>query len=88
MNILEVIQRQAVPTPWVEGEKIPWDDPEFSQRMLAEHLSPAHDAAGWRFEIIDRHVACIHHSLLSGKPATTGSNGRNVMSAFMRPWGG
>lgn len=69
MNLLDLISRAKVPTPWTEGEKIPWDDPEFSERMLKEHLSQDHDAASRRFEKIDAHVNWIHRELLSGRPA-------------------
>jgi SAM-dependent methyltransferase len=66
---MDIIQRQDPPEPWAEGEKIPWNDPGFSARMLHEHLSQAHDAASRRFEIIDRHVSWIHKTVLTGKPA-------------------
>jgi SAM-dependent methyltransferase len=69
MNLLDMVCRQPVPEPWAEGEKIPWNDPEFSQRMLEEHLSQTHDAASRRFAVIDRHVAWIHEQLLAGQPA-------------------
>jgi SAM-dependent methyltransferase len=69
MELIDLIQRQTVPLPWSEGEKIPWNEPGFSWRMLAEHLSQAHDAASRRFEIIDQHVEWIHHTVLSGKPS-------------------
>ncbi|MFN2224670.1 MAG: class I SAM-dependent methyltransferase [Anaerolineae bacterium] len=69
MNLLDLVHRQEVPEPWAEGEKIPWNDPEFSRRMLKEHLSQAHDAASRRAEIIDRQVAWIHDSLLKGQPS-------------------
>ena len=68
MNLIDIIHRQAVPIPWSEGEKIPWNDPGFSQRMLLEHLSQEHDAASRRNQTIDRHVAWIHHSVLSDQP--------------------
>ena len=68
MSLLEVAGRQPVGEPWVEGEKIPWHDPDFSERMLAEHLSQSHDAASRRFDRIDRHVAWIHRELLEGVP--------------------
>jgi len=48
MNLLDIIQRRAVPVPWEEGEKIPWHDPDFSRRMLREHLSQTHDLASRR----------------------------------------
>jgi SAM-dependent methyltransferase len=69
MELLDVVQRQAKPEPWAEGEKIPWDEPAFSQRMLDEHLSQAHNSASRRSEIINRQVAWIHGALLSGKPS-------------------
>ena len=68
MKLLDVVRRQSVPKPWAEGEKIPWDDPDFSRRMLNEHLSQEHDAASRRFEIIDSHVRWIHHQVLKGNP--------------------
>lgn len=66
MKLMDVIGRRPVAEPWVEGEKIPWDDPEFSRRMLAEHLSQRHDAASRRLGTIDSHVDWIHRELLNG----------------------
>lgn len=68
MDLMDIIHRQTVPDPWSEGEKIPWNEPGFSQRMLREHLSQAHDAASRRFETIERHVAWIQHFVLSDQP--------------------
>lgn len=67
MNLLDLINRTDVPAPWSEGEKIPWNDPAFSERMLKEHLSQEHDAASRRFEKIDAHVDWIHRELSSGR---------------------
>lgn len=64
MDLENLINRQLPPEPWAEGEKIPWNDPAFSRRMLREHLSQEHDAASRRFETIDRHVAWIHDFVL------------------------
>jgi len=64
MNLLDLINRTGVPEPWSEGEKIPWDEPGFSGRMLKKHLSQDHDAASRRFEHIDAHVDWIHRELL------------------------
>lgn len=69
MNLLDIVNRIPVPVPWEEGDNIPWDEPGFSSRMLAEHLSQAHDAASRRCEKIDRHVQWIHSALLGGRPA-------------------
>lgn len=68
MELINIIHRQTPPEPWAEGEKIPWNEPCFSQRMLKEHLSQAHDAASRRFEIIERQVAWIHYHVLSETP--------------------
>jgi SAM-dependent methyltransferase len=67
MDLLDIVHRQIVPEPWAEGEKIPWNDPDFSQRMLEEHLSQDHDAASRRTELIDQHVEWLHREVLSGK---------------------
>ena len=69
LKLIDIVTRAAIPEPWAEGEKIPWNEPGFSARMLKEHLSQAHDAASRRFEIIDRHVAWIHHHVLGGHSA-------------------
>jgi SAM-dependent methyltransferase len=68
MKLIDIVHRQGLPKPWAEGEKIPWDDPEFSKRMLKEHLSQEHDAASRRSEIIDEHVEWIHDHVLKGEP--------------------
>lgn len=53
---------QAVP------EKIPWDDPAFSARMLREHLDQRHGAASRPFETIDLHCAWIASDVLGETP--------------------
>jgi SAM-dependent methyltransferase len=67
VNLRDVIERRIPPEPWAEGENIPWDEPAFSARMLAEHLSQEHDAASRRLETIDKQVEWVHNELLSGK---------------------
>jgi len=69
MKLLDVCSRVAIPVPWAEGDKIPWDDPAFSERMLKEHLSQDHDLASRRSETIDGHVEWIHENILSGQAA-------------------
>jgi SAM-dependent methyltransferase len=64
LNVM--LHRHDQPIPWA---KIPWDDPDFSRRMLAEHLSQAHDAASRRQTVIDAHAAWIHGQVLSGTPS-------------------
>jgi len=67
VSILELIGREAVPKPWAEGDNIPWSEAGFSERMLKEHLSQAHDMASRRFEVIDGHIEWIHRELLESK---------------------
>jgi SAM-dependent methyltransferase len=69
VTIEEIVRRKARPEPWSEGEKIPWNEPEFSERMLREHLSQKHDLASRRLNIIDAHVDWIHNRMLARRPA-------------------
>ena len=69
MKIEDMITREVPPQPWAEGEKIPWDEPGFSERMLKEHLSQEHDLASRRQERVDRHVAWIEEACLDGRPS-------------------
>ena len=60
MELIELIREAALaPQPWSEGRTIPWQDPAFSRRMLAQHLNQAHDAASRRAEIIEKHIEFI-----------------------------
>jgi SAM-dependent methyltransferase len=68
-HLLDIVARNSDPEPWQEGDNIPWYEPEFSARMLAEHLTQAHDHASRRTTIIDQHVAWIHQTLLQEAPA-------------------
>ncbi len=67
--LLNVVHRKKVPKPWEEAEKIPWNDPDFSRRMLKEHLSQKHDAASRRTALIKKHVDWIHRFALDEKPS-------------------
>ncbi|MFC1683536.1 class I SAM-dependent methyltransferase [Candidatus Zixiibacteriota bacterium] len=68
MTIADLIHRSTPPKPWEEGDNIPWNDPQFSRRMLQEHLSQEHDAASRRSTKIDQHIDWIHRHLLSEQP--------------------
>ena len=69
MNLMDLLQRNPQPEPWAEGEKIPWNEPGFSRRMLREHLSQEYDWASRRGITIEKHVDWIHQKILSGLPA-------------------
>ncbi|MDX1613800.1 MAG: methyltransferase domain-containing protein [Candidatus Promineifilaceae bacterium] len=44
-SLWRLYRRRPVPEPWSKGGNLPWDDPAFSTRMLAEHLDETHGAA-------------------------------------------
>lgn len=69
MNLQDILNRPQPPTPWSEGDNIPWNEPAFSARMLAEHLTQDHDRASRRTHIIDQHVAWIHETILHNTPS-------------------
>lgn len=64
-----IIDRSTPPVPWAEGDNIPWSDPAFSERMLAEHLSQDHDLASRIVPTIDQQVAWIDDSVLQHRPS-------------------
>jgi hypothetical protein len=41
----QLYDRPQPPVPWRDGANLPWDDPAFSERMLAQHLDQGHGAA-------------------------------------------
>ena len=59
LTLASILDRQVPATPWAEGDNLPWDDPAFSERMLAEHLSQQHDRASRRAATIDMQVRFI-----------------------------
>jgi SAM-dependent methyltransferase len=61
-----LLHRSTIPSGW---QKIPWHDPDFSRRMLAEHLSQSHDLASRRQMIIEQHVQWIHRKILREQPS-------------------
>ena len=65
-DLASVVGRPQI-VPWEGVTKIPWDDPDFSRRMLEQHLDQGHPGASRTFETIDRHVAWIETSLLRGR---------------------
>lgn len=67
-NKLIHIMQDAPPADslWRGAHKIPWDDPQFSQRMLQEHLSQDHQLASRKSEAIAQQAAWITGRLLGG----------------------
>ncbi len=69
MKLKELTRRQRPPEPWAESAGLPWDEPDFSERMLAMHLSQDHDWASRREEIIDHQVAWLRETVLAERPS-------------------
>ncbi len=70
MKLVDLIEKTPQPQPLWEGKyKIPWDDPDYSRRMLKEHLTQEHDLASRTTATIDQHVDWIHNEILQGKPS-------------------
>jgi SAM-dependent methyltransferase len=68
MDFHQIIFREMDPSRMVKHGKIPWDDPDFSRRMLKEHLSQKYDSASRRTKLIKKHVDWIHHIVLAQRP--------------------
>ena len=69
MKLKDIVERNMDLQPWEEGEKIPWNEPAFSRRMLREHLTQRHDAASRRTAVIRKHVDWIHRFVLEERPS-------------------
>ncbi|HJN38862.1 MAG TPA: hypothetical protein QGH28_01645, partial [Chloroflexota bacterium] len=68
-TLRDLVDRAIPPAPWAEGDNIPWDDPDFSERMLFAHLDQSHDLASRRAGLIDSQVAWIDDEVLGGDTA-------------------
>jgi len=55
---------------WNGAHKIPWNDPAFSRRILAEHLSQDHHLASRKQQIIEAQAAWINGQCLNSGSAT------------------
>ena len=63
MNLTEFAASNKQNSENVQGAKIPWDEPGFSQRMLENHLAQEHDWASRRNELISRQAAWLAKQL-------------------------
>jgi len=68
--------------PWQEGDHLPWDDLQFSRRVLEVHLDPTTHMASRGPDVIDRHVEWLEEQLES-VPATDGP--RHVLEVGCGP---
>jgi SAM-dependent methyltransferase len=68
MNLRDILDRNMDLQPWVEGERVPWDEAAFSERVLKEHLTQENEAASRPIVKIKKHVDWIHRHVLAEKP--------------------
>ena len=54
-----IYARPQPAVPWRDGTNLPWNDPGFSRRMLAQHLDQSHGAASRRLPEIRAQVQRI-----------------------------
>lgn len=54
-----IYDRPQPAVPWRDGANLPWDEPEFSARMLEQHLDQSHGAASRRLPEIRAQVQRI-----------------------------
>jgi len=66
---LSELDKLPLPEPFGPGSKLPWDDPDFSKRMLAEHLSQAHDMASRQESRIETQIDWLSAHALPAPPA-------------------
>lgn len=58
-HLWQIYDRPQPAVPWREGGNLPWDDPDFSERMLHEHLDQTHGAASRPLIEIERQIEVI-----------------------------
>lgn len=59
MKIADLVSRSDIWVNFAAGRKIPWDDPDFSRRMLKNHLAQEHEWASRPIKIIRRQTDWI-----------------------------
>ncbi len=66
-SLVQWLLNRAPLKAWTGEDKIPWNEPEFSRRMLEVHLDQSTGLASRPFAKIDRHVQFIHHGVLDAR---------------------
>ena len=60
INLSELVNRITNPVPWEDVKyNFPWNDPDFSKRMLKEHLDESHDLASRSPGVMNRQLDWI-----------------------------
>lgn len=64
-SVAQILAGPRPAVPWRDGDKIPWDDPALSQRLLDIHLDPDTPLASRPPAVISEHVTFLR-TLASG----------------------
>jgi len=70
-GLRRILDAARPPSPWRDGDQLPWSDPAFSRRMLDVHLDPSTQMASRSPDVIREHVTW----LLAQLRASTGGDG-------------
>jgi SAM-dependent methyltransferase len=81
--VARLLGRARPPRPWRDGRQIPWNDPEFSERVLAVHLDPRTHMASRSPAVIRAHVDWLLE-LLSAEPPP-GARPRHLLDLACGP---
>lgn len=66
--VSKLLSRSALKA-WTQDDKIPWNEPDFSQRMLEVHLDQETGLASRPSAKIDLQCSFIHDRILGGRPS-------------------
>jgi len=62
-TIAAIAAAQRPPVPWQDATQLPWDNPQFSERMLAVHLDQTTHMASRTLDVIGQHVNWLQRLL-------------------------
>jgi SAM-dependent methyltransferase len=67
-SVAEIAAAHRPPRPWLDGARLPWEEPRFSERMLEVHLDQSTHMASRKLPVIEKHVRWLRGLLRSELP--------------------
>jgi 2-polyprenyl-3-methyl-5-hydroxy-6-metoxy-1,4-benzoquinol methylase len=67
MNLFDIVNRKSPSAQGVEYKGIPYQNTEFSSRLLKEYLFQTPDSTAPDLDILEKHVGWIHQEVLKGR---------------------
>ncbi len=68
MILVDIVNREAIPRAWGEGDYLPWENEHFSRTVLEWRLNGSVTEFSRPLEAIEKRVEYIHSEILKGKP--------------------